>query len=260
MDDKEGQFDAGSAQQMIDFELGRLDLVRESAAREQGLAEATRLAPYLWAAAAMQVMLALHDGRFAEAEVLLAGSLELGLRSQETMAEAGHALQLYELQAPNQAGRTRPKARWPALPAENPTRPLFGCALARLETDLGRQAGARKMFQRLAEDNFRAVPRDQEWLLAMSFLADVCTSLDDPDRGAMLYDQLLPYADRMAVGACTRARAGRSRGGSASSRRCWAVRPRLSAISRLLSRSMSQPEPYRGRRTRGSNWRTCSSA
>ena len=34
---------------------------------------------------------------------------------------------------------------------------------------------------------------------------------------------------------CTRARAGRSRGRSASSRRCWAVRPRLSAISRPLS-------------------------
>ena len=198
VDDKEGQFDAGSAQQMIDFELGRLDLVRESAAREQGLAEATRLAPYLWAAAAMQVMLALHDGRFAEAEVLLARSLELGLRSQETMAEAGHALQLYELR--REQGRAHeaegPLAR---AAAENPTRPLFGCALARLETDLGRQAGARKMFERLAEDNFRAVPRDQEWLLAMSFLADVCTSLDDPDRGAMLYDQLLPYADRMAV-------------------------------------------------------------
>jgi hypothetical protein len=55
------------------------------------------------------------------------------------------------------------------------------------------------MFERLAEDNFRAVPRDQEWLLAMSFLADVCASLCDPARAAMLYDQLLPYADRMAV-------------------------------------------------------------
>ena len=107
----------------------------------------------------MQVMLALHDGRFAEAEVLLARSLELGLRSQETMAEAGHALQLYELR--REQGRAHeaagPLAR---AAAENPTRPLFGFALSlHPETYLVRHTGmttvesrAAAMLARLADD------------------------------------------------------------------------------------------------------------
>ena len=198
VDDKEGQFDAGSAEQMIYFELGRLDLVKERAAREQRLAEAMRLTPYLWAAAAMQVMLALHDGRFAEAEVFLSRSLELGLRSQETMAEAAYALQLYQLR--REQGRAQEAdVLLTRAAGENPARPLFSCSLARLAIDLGRQVEARRLFGHLAEDEFRAVPRDQEWLLAMSFLADVCWSLNDTARAALLYDQLLPYADRIAA-------------------------------------------------------------
>ena len=165
VDDKEGQFDAGSARQMIYFELGRLDLVRESVAREQGLAEATRLTPYLWAAAAMQVMLALHDGRFTEAETFLSRSLELGLRSQETMAEAAYALQLYELR--REQGRAHEADGLLARAAgENPARPLFSCALARLATDLGRQAEARELFERLAVDEFAsraATTRSGSW-------------------------------------------------------------------------------------------------
>ncbi|HET9288490.1 MAG TPA: BTAD domain-containing putative transcriptional regulator [Gaiella sp.] len=196
--DKEAQFDVNLTETLVYFELARLDAVRERVAAMSALAEELRQPSQLWVATAMRAMLALHEGRYAEAEELIPYALSLGRGSQETMAEVGYAIQLYELRReqgrPNEAHELLLRAA-----REVPARPVFRCALARLAIEIGRQAEGRRLFEELAPNDFEVVPRDQEWLLAASFLTDVCRALGDRPRAVALYDAQVPYTGRIAA-------------------------------------------------------------
>jgi len=58
---------------------------------------------------------------------------------------------------------------------------------------------ARKAFEALAEDDFAEVPFDEEWLVGMTLLAEAACALGDTRRAGVIYELLLPYADRVAV-------------------------------------------------------------
>jgi hypothetical protein len=47
------------------------------------------------------------------------------------------------------------------------------------------------------------VPTDSHWLIAIAFLAEICSTLGDTERAALLYDLLLPYADRLVTAGFT---------------------------------------------------------
>jgi DNA-binding SARP family transcriptional activator len=195
--DKEAQCDVYMTQSLVYFELGRLDIVREGTAAMTALAEELRQPSQLWVATATRAMLALHEGRFADAEELIPAALALGQHSQETMAEVGYAFQLYELRRE----QGRPSEAYDLLAraaSDVPARPVYRCALARLAVELERTAEARRLFEELAANDFEVVPRDQEWLLAAAVLTDVCKSLRDIPRAAVLYDAQLPYTGRVA--------------------------------------------------------------
>jgi len=195
--DKEGRFDSYLAGSLVYWELGSLDVARECTAAMTAIAEELRQPSQLFVATATQAMLALHDGRFADMEELTPSALALGRHSQETMAEVGHAIQMYELR--REQGRASETYDLLLRASRKvPARPLFRCALARLAAEIGRQAEARRLFEELAPNDFEIVPRDQEWLLAASFLTDVCKDLGDRPRAAVLYEEQLPYAGRLA--------------------------------------------------------------
>jgi tetratricopeptide (TPR) repeat protein len=195
--DKEAQFDVYLAESLIHFELGDQHEVRRATAEMHTLAEELRQPAQLWAAGAMDALIALHEGRFAEAEGLIERALMLGRRAQRREAEAAHALQLYELRREQgRAGETFELLATAA--AETPARPLFRCALACLAAELGNEAEARREFEELAAREFAILPRDQEWLLSATFLAETCIALHDAARAEQLYGLLLPFADRIA--------------------------------------------------------------
>jgi tetratricopeptide (TPR) repeat protein len=77
---------------------------------------------------------------------------------------------------------------------------MFRGALALLHCELGREAQARAEFEEVAEGDFASIPFDNEWLLSMSLLSEVAHVLRDEPRAAALYERLLPYADRNALG------------------------------------------------------------
>ena len=52
----------------------------------------------------------------------------------------------------------------------------------------------------LPADGFRALYRDNEWLLGMSLVSEACALLDDASGAAPLYEQLAPFAGRHAIG------------------------------------------------------------
>ena len=82
-------------------------------------------------------------------------------------------------------GELEPAAR--RLVADNPERPAWRAALANLLCEEGRLEEAREEFERLAAHDFEDVPKDLDWMIAMTLLSDVCADLGDAERAALLY-------------------------------------------------------------------------
>jgi hypothetical protein len=78
--------------------------------------------------------------------------------------------------------------------------PVHRAALACLLVELGRQAEAMGVFRRLAANGFQALPRDSEWLMGICLASDACASLGDKEAADVLYEQLLPFDGRHALG------------------------------------------------------------
>ena len=72
-------------------------------------------------------------------------------------------------------------------------------ALALLLVELGRMDEARAEFETLAAAGFDDLPRDANWLIGVTLLAEVCGALGDGARAEALYAQLEPYAGRNVV-------------------------------------------------------------
>ena len=85
------------------------------------------------------------------------------------------------------------------LADDNPSRPVFRCAVAHVHARLGHREEARRELDRLAGGDFAVVPFDQEWLLAMSLLTEAVVFLDDADRASVIHGLLLPWAGLNAV-------------------------------------------------------------
>src|SRR5581483_9197094 len=85
------------------------------------------------------------------------------------------------------------------LVADNPGRLAWRAALANLLCEEGRLEEAREEFERLAAHDFEDVPKDLDWMIAMTLLSDVCAALGDAERAALLYERLEPYADLNVV-------------------------------------------------------------
>ncbi len=138
------------------------------------------------------------EGRFAAAESEALRALKLGQRAREPSAHQRHVAQIGVLRVLQ--GRCEELLqdalafidRYPAVPAGRSW-------LAFLHARIGRHEEARCDLDRLAPSDFAALPRDANWLLAMSHLATVASTLGDTARAERLYQQLLPYSDRVNV-------------------------------------------------------------
>jgi DNA-binding CsgD family transcriptional regulator len=161
------------------------------------LAAALRQPDYLWMVEVLAAMRALLAGRLAEAEHLAQQALAVGERGQPAHAANYYTLQmlglrgeqgcLAEMEAPARAS------------AERTGVPAWRARLAELFAELGRTAEARREIDRLAPRRFAGVPRDYNWLSGMTALARTCALLGDADRAAVLYELLLPHADRTVM-------------------------------------------------------------
>jgi hypothetical protein len=73
-------------------------------------------------------------------------------------------------------------------------------ALAVMHAELGQRSAARAEFEMFAADNFSIMPRNRYWMVTMVMLGEVCAYLEDADRAVALYELLLPFRARAAVG------------------------------------------------------------
>jgi len=197
-EDKESECEAYMARMLVDAEQNDVDRIYELLGLIRTLAEELRQPSHQWFVAASSGMLAVHEGRFREAEELRERALALGGTAVAPEASSVHAIQLFILRR-EQARADEAIEELTRVSAAFPARPFFRCALAALLGCVGREADARRVFEELAANRFAVMPRDNEWLLSAAFLAEACCLLGDASRAEQLYEEVEPWARSSAI-------------------------------------------------------------
>ena len=189
----------GAGWTIIDLmELGDIDGVDIQIAAVSKLAEALHRPIWLWWASLFRGARAQLAGQFDEAERLAQETLAIGQRGQAENALHYYAQAMFNIR--REQGRLAEVEGavrgfielYPAIPA-------WRGALALLLVELGRPEEARREFELVAAGGFAAFPRDANWLIAITLMAEVCGALGDAGRAAELYGLLEPYAGRNVV-------------------------------------------------------------
>jgi tetratricopeptide (TPR) repeat protein len=191
--------DASAVELGVWVERGDTARVRRRLEEYTKFAQDLRVSYDLWFAEINWAALALHEGRFEEAEQLAQQALSVGRSSENTNASALFGLQMFALRR-EQGGLEEMAAGVRQFVGQYPAIPAWRCGLAMICAETGQMEQARAEFEPLAARGFADIPRDMFWLVAMFALSETCTLLRDAARAAILYDLLLPYRD-LYVGA-----------------------------------------------------------
>ncbi len=138
------------------------------------------------------------EGRYEEARSMLAGVTAISDELPDTTIPLSVASQLVVLnwiqRGPGEIGDTV-RSYADSVPAM----PVWRAGLAASLAAVGRSAEARLEFDRLAANDFAALPRDNVWFGAMAALTETAASLGHADGARRLYAQLAPFAGRNIV-------------------------------------------------------------
>ena len=231
----------GAGWTIIDLmELGDIDGVDIQIAAASKLAEALHRPIWLWWTSLFRGARAQLAGRFDEAERLAQETLAIGQRGQAENALHYYAQAMFNIR--REQGRLAEVEGavrgfielYPAIPA-------WRSALALLLVELGRPDEARAEFERVAEGGFAAFPRDANWLIAITLMAEVCGALGDAERAAELYRLLSPTRAATWSSAATRpatARASRLLGLLAAAQGEWGLAERHFDEAQAMHASM----------------------
>ena len=189
----------GAGWTVVDLlELGDVQGADIQIAAASKLAEALQTPVWLWFTSLLRCTRAQLAGEFDEAERLANETLEIGRHGQAENAVNAYAQAMFNLR--REQGRldeVEPSVRrfielYPALVA-------WRAGLALLLVELGRVDEAREEFEALAHAGFDELPRDANWLIGVTLLAEVCGALGDGGRAEALYGLLEPYEGRNVV-------------------------------------------------------------
>jgi DNA-binding SARP family transcriptional activator len=153
---------------------------------------------YLWWTSLFRCTRAQLSGDFETAERLAAETLAIGQRSHAENALHYYAMAMFNIR--REQGRlaevedavARFIEMYPAIPA-------WRCTQALMHVELGRPEEAREAFEAVAAAGFDALPRDANWLIAVTLLAEVCGALGDADRAGELHALLAPHGGRNVI-------------------------------------------------------------
>jgi tetratricopeptide (TPR) repeat protein len=180
------------------LELGDGAAADREVERYADFASEARLVRHAWYAHLYRGMRAYLAGRFDEVERTAAEALALGESAQPAAARMAFGAQRIVVR--REQGRVADiVAETRAITQAAPGMPVWSCALAAVLAEAGDLDAARGELARLARDRCAMVPRDFFWLFGMAQLSRACAILDDAKHAAVLYELLVPYADRVAV-------------------------------------------------------------
>lgn len=157
-----------------------------------------RVPIYLWQAAVRRAMVAIFRGNLDGGESLAQKALELGRQAEGQNLIAAFGGQLLVVRW--QQGRL-PELR-PLIEASlrnEPNVPLWAAVLAFIEVESGNRSAAAPLLDRLAQDRFAALGREDSGLVVLILASLVCHRLGDGIRAEQLFELLEPYEGRNIV-------------------------------------------------------------
>ena len=197
--DPEREFQGHVARLISYEELGDISRVEVELVHLAALASELRSPSLRWAVAAVSANIALQRGRFTEAERSAREARDIGGRSMLTDAEATYGSHTYFIRT--EQGRPREALELVEDAAERFTwYPFLRCELADLQLQVGDERASRATYEALAADRFGSLPRDNEWLFALTLLAPLSIRHRELEGASILYELMLPFADRHAIG------------------------------------------------------------
>jgi hypothetical protein len=141
-----------------------------------------------------EVVWAQMAGRAADSERLAREAFELGGQAQARDAETVYAIQLIALRR-REDRLSDQVTTIKTLIEKHPSLIAWRAVLPLAYLSAGSHADALAEFDRLAADEFAAIPRDMFWFGAICMLAEACSYIRDRARAEVLYELLLPYRD-----------------------------------------------------------------
>jgi predicted ATPase/tetratricopeptide (TPR) repeat protein len=153
---------------------------------------------YVWNAIMWRAMRALLGGRLELAERLATDALDAGVSAESVTASQYYAIQLLAVRREqDRLAEVEDAAR--RFVEAHPDRAAWRATLGMLLSETGNASAAVEVADGLAAQDYQDIPRDGDWLIAMAMLADLSVDLRDTDRAALIYEELLPYADSNVV-------------------------------------------------------------
>ncbi|MDQ4144816.1 MAG: AAA family ATPase [Actinomycetota bacterium] len=184
------------------LERGRVDEFSQHIDQLEHVARASRQSIHVWAAAVTKATRALIRGEFEDAERLSLEALQINPELPNAMN--AHFTQTGILKwHQGQLADTEPMLR---LVRDSRPGLYWGwtASLALVLAETGRHEEARGELTTIVEA-LEEIPRDMNWLPAVSGSAHICYLIDASDLAPPLYQALVPYADRFAVSGRPRA-------------------------------------------------------
>ncbi len=180
------------------LELGDIEEADEAIARVVQLAEEVREMFYLGYKPFWAAMRHIMSGRLADGEQESQRAFAHSQRQQIQFGLQAFAVQLFNIRLQQgRAGDMEPMIK--RVVDENPEIAAWLPALSLCYLVSGREAECLEIFERLAAENFTAVPQDFGWATAMNRLATIAEFFGDRARAATLHEMLAPYRHRNIV-------------------------------------------------------------
>jgi tetratricopeptide (TPR) repeat protein len=180
------------------LELGDIDGVERELEALQLLADARRDRYIAWLLAVLRANRAQLGERLEHCEMLAHEALAHGFEGHDETAAQMFGVQMLFVR--REQGRLVELVETvEILAAHYPQVSSWRCGLVSLHAQLERTGQAREELEALAREDFADLPRDIFWLSSLSALCEVVVFLGDAPRAQLLYDLLLPYADRFVV-------------------------------------------------------------
>ena len=179
------------------LELGDLDAADTAMAGCEPMIARTQQPLLRLLPAQHRAMRTILTGQLAEGERLANATLELARDGGYHYAQTFGSL-LFELRW-LQGRLAELEDRLSRYAERQPDFAGWRAAVAMVCSEGGRLDEARDQFEALAADDFRDCRFDHTWTTVMLTHAEVCATLGDVSRAALLYDLLMPYHDRLVV-------------------------------------------------------------
>jgi tetratricopeptide (TPR) repeat protein len=199
--DRERVFHGHTQRLYVELERGEMSAAREDVAGASRIARELSQPSQLWLVGAIEAELAIFEGRLTDAERLAYRAHALGLRASRSSADIAFSMQLLVLRREQERLEEVADLIQATVDAYAATYPVLFAVEVLARTELGDIEEARALLDSLFADRFASLPRNDEWLPAVTLLAEAIAQLGDAEATAeWLYTATRPYAERNVLG------------------------------------------------------------